>query len=292
MEISDKQILITGAGGLLGRRLVEAFADKCKLTLHYHTPPEKISDAHIVYGDLSSIDHVKELTKEIKPDIIINAAALADVDQCEYEPEKSREINVKAVKILLKYFKSAKLVHISTDYVFDSNSVGSPDDVPNPVNTYGQHKLEADKLVLKGSAKNLIVRVNTLFDYGPRNNFFKYVYESVHARKKVSAVTDQTSNPISAITSAELIYQLVAKDAAGAFHLGGSEFVTRYEFACRAAEYFGLDVDFVVPVESSSFENRAKRPAVAGLNCDKTEAFLGIKMPTLEQEFAKVKKTM
>ncbi|MCK5127299.1 MAG: SDR family oxidoreductase [candidate division Zixibacteria bacterium] len=292
MNLNDSKILITGAGGLLGFRLGETFSGKCDLTLHYHSTPDKKSSEKQQIGDLSNIDYVKELSQSIRPDVIINSAALADVDRCEFEPEESRKINVKAVKLLLKYFPDAKFVHVSTDYAFDTDHVGKPDDERSPVNTYGQHKVEGEKLVQAASENNLIIRVNTLFDYTDKRNFFKYVFDSLRASKKISGVKDQTSNPISAITTAELIFELTKADATGCFHIGGAEFVSRYEFAVRVADYFKLDKSFIVPVEADSFEHRARRPQMAGLDCEKTEELLGRKMPALEEEFRLVSRVI
>ncbi len=286
MNIKDATILITGAGGLLGGRLVKRFGDSNNVVGHFHNKPKDKNSIREVVGDLGEIEHTKILASDIKPDIIINCAALADVDRCEFEPELSRHVNIKAVRLLLKYFPDAKFVHVSTDYAFDTDHVGCPGDERNPVNTYGQHKVEGEKLVESSSDKNLIARVNTLFDFGTRRNYFSFILEKLRAGETIKGIEDQTSNPISTITAAQIIFELVSRNAKGIFHVGGGEFVSRYEFAVRVADYFGFDSSLVEPVGSDSFEHRAKRPRIAGLDCNKTEAFLGRKMPSLEEEFA------
>lgn len=292
MKIADKTILITGAGGLLGRRLLERFSGKCSLCAHFHSEPKDAGKAKVIIGDLTDMDDVKALAERVKPDIIVNSAALADVDRCEFEPELSRRVNVHAVKLLVKQFPQAKIVHISTDYVFDSDSPGKPKDERNPANTYGLHKVESEKIVVDTSQNNLIVRVNTLFDNSTRKNFFPFILSTLKAGETIQGISDQTSNPISSISAARMIFELVTKNAKGIYHLGGGDFVSRFEFAVQAAEYFGLDATLIEPVESDTFEHRARRPLTAGLDCQKTESFLGYKMPSLADEFAVVKRAM
>lgn len=276
----------------MGRRLVENFTGTCELFAHFHTEQEYTATASALIGDLSDKNTVTSLAEKVSPDIIINSAAIADVDRCEYEPELSRRVNVDAVKLLLRQFPSAKFVHISTDYVFDLETPGKASDERNPVNTYGAHKAAGEKAVAETSQDNLIVRVNTLFDDTTRKNFFSYICNSLEAGERIKGISDQTSNPISAISAARLIYELVAKNARGVHHVGGSDFVSRYEFAVQAADYFGLDKSLIQPAASNSFAHRARRPKTAGLDCQKTESFLGHKMPSLVDEFLQVKQAM
>jgi dTDP-4-dehydrorhamnose reductase len=272
-------------------RLIET---TCRPILHYHHPPEGKSLENIYHGDLNDAAHVKYLSGIIDPNFIVNSAALADVDRCETEPELSEAINVVAVENLLRYLPKARFVQISTDYVFGDDekrgpTLPKPEDEPRPVNIYGRHKLEAEQAVMSASPDNLVVRVNTLFDHTVERNFFRFVYDSLKAGKKVSGVSDQYSNPISASGAAFLILQLIEKEATGIFHLGGREVVSRYEFVRRIAEFFGLDQNLIEAATAEEISRPARRLKFSGLECGATEEFLELSMPDLNSEFGQLK---
>jgi len=297
-ESSSKIIvLLTGAGGLFGRRLADAAPSEYDLYRHYHRFPDDGERNHSFAGDLCDSDHMRTLADRIDPDIIINSAALADVDRCETEPELSYRVNAGAARNLLDRFPDAKFVQISTDYVFsdcDKRRTALPraDDETDPVNVYGRHKLEAEHMALAASRHHLIIRVNSLFDYRGRKNIFSHVLANLSGGKRIDGFTDQISNPISTITAAEITMALIQNAAEGVFHVGGREIVSRYEFACRIADYFGYDSKLVTAATSVSRSRPARRPTRAGLDCHSTETVLGISMPDLEDEFARLRAEM
>ena len=288
------RLLVTGAGGRLGSRLAEAAAPAYQVYLHYHHLSDRGISPDTQAGDLSDTEHVHELAGTISPEIIINCAALADVDRCENEPEHSLSANVSAVKNLLERFPRAKFVQISTDYVFSGDdsyaaSPPRPHDPTGPINIYGQHKLEAEHATLAASADNLVVRVNSLYDYAGKRNIFLNLVTDLAAGNKVTGLADQISNPIAAFSAAELILELIEKDAAGVYHVGGRDFVSRYEFACRVADVFGFDKGFVSSATMEDFPRPAKRPRYAGLDCTATEKFLHKAMPSLSDDLTRIK---
>lgn len=285
--MSRPAILVTGAGGLLGRRVVEQAAGRCRLFRHYHLVPRDELHGKIFIGDLTDRDHIRMVAETIAPDIIIHCAALADVDRCEREPEVSRRINVEAVEHLTAAFPRAVFVHLSTDYVFPGGS--PPPSPPSPtgaLNVYGRHKLDAENVVQAAAAPHLIIRTATLLDYLGRKNVFQPLYEPLKAGREVACLTDQSSNPLAAADAAGLVLALVDKGARGIFHIGGRDLVSRYELAVRMAAFFGFDSDLVRPMTSESVKRDAPRPLAAGLDCRATEALLGRAMPTLEETFA------
>jgi len=146
--------------------------------------------------------------------------------------------------------------------------------------------------VSEASPHHLIVRVNSLYDYRGRINIFSHVYESLSSGKTVPGFTDQISNPIAAPGAADVTIGLLSKNAEGIMHVGGRDIVSRYDFACRIAEYFDFDKKLVI--ESSSAERRrpARRPIRAGLDCLLTEAFLGAPMPGITDDFARLRREM
>jgi len=264
---------------------------------HYHRMPEKVPGGRVYAGDLGNFDHVTEMSREIEPEIIINCAALADVDGCEKKPEKSRNINVTAVEQLLDFFPQARFVQISTDYVFgDDDKRGSrpprPDDITCPMNVYGRHKLMAEKATVASSPRNLIIRVNTLLDFTEKRNFFRLVYDRLQAGKEIDGIDDQVSNPISTLSAVDLIWQLTQNDTTGIFHVGGGQFVSRYGLAVEMARHFDRDDSLVRPVASDQITRPARRPQSAGLDCRATEKFLQISMPKLTDELERLERAM
>jgi len=286
-------MLITGAGGLLGARMITAARDY-RVFAHFHNPPAGNSKDDIFVGDLGDENHVMKLAEDIGPDIIINCAALANVDICETKPQLSYVANVTAVVNLIGAFPNAKLVQISTDYVFgDSPDRGSnppkPDDPTGPMNIYGQHKLEAEKAALSASSNNLVVRVNTLIDHTHQRNIFRFVYDNLKTGKQIVGAADQVSNPISTFGAASLTLELIERKASGIFHLGGQRFISRYELACLIAQIFDLDQSLIKKVTTDTMPRPAVRPRWAGLDCRNTEKLLKVSMPEPGEELSRIK---
>lgn len=284
--MSRSSILVTGAGGLLGRRVVEQAARRYRLFRQYHSAPKDELHGTIFVGDLADRNHVRTIAETVHPEMIIHCAALADVDRCEREPELSRHINVEAVRYLTEAFPEAVFVQLSTDYVFPGGAPPPEPSVPTrPLNVYGRHKLEAENLA-RAAANHLIIRTATLLDWLGRRNVFQPLYEPLRAGREIFCLTDQSSNPLAASDAAGLVLALVEKGARGVFHIGGTELVSRYELAVKLAEYFNFNPALVRPMTSENIRRDAARPSPAGLDCRATESFLGKAMPTLQETFA------
>jgi dTDP-4-dehydrorhamnose reductase len=286
-------ILLTGAAGLVGTRLVSAIPPD-QLCAHYHHAPQNPAGAYHFVGDVSDPAHVYWLAGRITPTTIIHAAAFVDVDRCETEPALSEKGNVLAVQLLLAAFPGAKFVQISTDYVFSDDPARRPNpprpnDPPHPPNIYGRHKLAAEEVVRQKSSCNLIVRINSVFDHIGRSNIFSMICDRLSAGKEITAPRDQMANPIAAFAVAEMTMRLLAAGATGVYHLGGKDYVSRYEFACRIAEYFGFEKKQITPCSAGDQSRPAKRPHYGGLDCRETELFLGQAMPTLTEQFARIR---
>lgn len=276
---------------MLGGRLAQTLQKKAHLLLHFHRVPQGIDGENIYIGDLGDEKHIDRLAEALKPAIIINCAAQTDVDGCEREPDKSKNSNFTAATLLLDRFPEAKMVQVSTDYVFgERDRPGRPDDATDPLNTYGKHKLQAEEKTLEASSGNLVIRTNTTYDKRRSNNFFKFVFDSLSADKKIFGVIDQSSNPISSFSAAEIIVELINSDASGIFHIGGKDFVSRFEFAQLIARDFEFDSNLIGPKKAVELNRLAARPHTAGLDCSLTSDFLKRPMPTIADDFARIKK--
>ena len=286
---NSKTVLITGAGGLLGERLSQgALKQGYRVWRHFHRQPSEIIK-NSAFGDIGDKEHLNNLAARVKPEIIINCAALADVDRCEQEPDQSKKTNVDAVALLDDFFPDTKLVHISTDYVFPGKKAQPrPDDPTEPINIYGHHKLEAEKIILSSSRQNLVIRAILMFDNVDKRNFFRFVLHTLREGKPIEGIADQYTNPQSAPGAAQMILDLIEAEATGIWHIGGADYINRFELSCRIADFLKLDRNLIKPITSDQVIRKAARPKMAGLDISETEKFLGYTASHLEEELARI----
>lgn len=271
-----KKVLITGANGLLGQRLVQVLSSfkilACDLASNFFLSID------VPYNrlDISDKDEAINLIEFFKPDWIINCAGYTDVDGCETNRELAWSANVDGVENLAlacKEFK-ANLVHFSTDYVFDGkNGPYNEQDKTNPVSFYGKTKLESEKVIQKYNINHIIIRTNVLYDFGlnVKANFFLWVLEKLKAGKEIKVVSDQFNNPILAFNLAQMVKEVIEKELFGLYHIGGADFLSRFEFAQRIAFHFGLDKSKIQPIETSALKQTASRPLKSGLKINKAK---------------------
>lgn len=209
------------------------------------------------------------LSKLDSNDTVILAAAMTNVDSCENYPNLSYLSNVIGVKHIVDAVckANASLVFYSTDYIFDGvRGAYSVDDVPNPINVYGRHKLCAENYILSKCKKYWIIRTNMIYgeDAIGRNYTFRLLNE-VSAGNEFKAPVDEWVTPTNNV---ELVGQttcLMETKQYGVVHAVGSTLTNRYNFACKVVEMAGLDVNKIKPVTSSSLSRLAKRPLNGGL---------------------------
>lgn len=276
-----RRVLITGAGGQLGRALVEVLSPGLDLLL----TGRRAGDNGLVACDITAWEQVKVTVAGFRPDVIINSAAFTDVDGNEREPEKAKWVNTIGVEHLLEAGRSvgASFVQLSTDYVFDGEAGPYLEqDQTAPLNVYGRTKLAAERLVLAGE-NNLVVRANVLF--GPVSeapaSFVGWVVNSLREGKSIRVVNDQANNPTLTTHLAEALRIAVEQAAAGLYHYGGLEFSSRYAFARDIAHHFKLPADLIAPVPSSDLPQAAPRPLKGGLVCSKMKMDLQVSNATI-----------
>jgi dTDP-4-dehydrorhamnose reductase len=246
--------------------------------------------------DLSDSAGLRELIRNTKPDIIINAAAYTNVDKAELEPELARAINAIGPGVLAEEAKkiNAVLVHYSTDYVFDGTK-GSPyieTDITNPLNIYGQTKLEGEQAIQSVGGAYLILRTSWVYSMR-QGGFVSKVLQWARQQEVLRVVDDQISSPTWARMLAEATALVLAQgrddpagyisEKAGLYHLAGSGACSRYEWAQAILE---LDpkksehkVQQLLPAKSSQFPTPAERPLVSVLDCGKFERVFGLRLP-------------
>jgi dTDP-4-dehydrorhamnose reductase len=290
------RVLITGSNGLLGQKLVKTFSSDHQTTGIDLKTKSFISAPNFSYQNISITEKskLKELFTSFEPEVIINAGAYTDVDGCENNREKAWEVNVEGVKnlaILCKEFDS-KLVHLSTDYLFDGkNGPYSEEDTPNPKGYYGLTKMESERVILDSKTDFLIVRTNVLYgkSLGITHNFVLWLIQKLKNKEEVKIVTDQYSNPTLADNLAQAIKEATEKNISGILNIAGSEYLSRYEFAMKIAEKFNLDQSLIKKVLTSELNLPAPRPLKGGLKIDKVKNLLETKLLDIEKGLEYIK---
>jgi len=283
------RILVTGASGLLGLNLaLSAASVSGGGHLVFGTVKEHVlkTDAfQAIRTDLLSPGAVERLLDQTQPDWVIHCAAMANVDACEAEPEQARQLNSELPARLATCVArgGARLVHISTDAVFDGQRGGySEEDAPNPLGIYARTKLEGERGVAEANPQAIIARVNLFgWSMSGSRSLGEFFFYNLGARKRVLGFTDVFFCPILANDIAPILLQLLEKDLSGLFHVVSRECASKYEFGARLARRFGLDESLITPTSVANGGLKAARSPNLTLRTDKLVAALGEPPPDL-----------
>ena len=269
-----KKILITGSSGLLGQKIT----DKLSGLFNVLSLPRSGAGNCL---DITNKDAVHNTFKEFKPDIVINCAAFTNVDKSEKEKSLARDINVKGLtNIIGSLDTNSKIIHISTDYIFDGESGDyKEDDMKSPINYYGKTKLEADNLLMGSNCNYLIIRPNVLYSYdnifnqSSKDNymqhFLSWLVYSLFNQNEVKIVDDQISNPVYVPDLVNVITTSILVDYSGVSHYGSEDSLSRYDFAVKVCNIFGFDRRKIIAIKSEQLNQIALRPKNSSLNCNK-----------------------
>jgi len=240
------KFLILGGNGLVGKSLLQQLnhsAHEVVATFNNFVPDQNALKCNI----LNTVELLKVFEK-VKPDVVINATNLAGgVDYCESNPELAKKFhliaNIEIGNLCTKH--DAKMVLISTDYVFDGeNSPYNEEDKPNPLNKYGQYKLEAEQWMQTNLENHLIVRTTNVFGWDPLTktpNFIMGLYFKLVENQHINVPSFLSGNPTHVSCLSKAIIEIVEKGATGVFHIVGSSFINRYEWALKFCELMNFD---------------------------------------------------
>ena len=273
---------------MLGRALTRY------LSKYYNVFPafkmEKSNSSNPLLLDVTSLKDVASTFRTIEPDYVVNCAAYTNVDQSEINKELSYNVNVNGLRnIISASLVSTKIIHISTDYVFDGNKTSySEEDTPNPISYYGKVKLEAENLLRTSRRKNIILRTSVIYDESP-NSFFSWVNSSLLNDNAIQVVTDQVSNPTWTWSISEAIYKLILNNLEGLYHFAGDDILSRYDFALKIAKIYNYNLDRIIPIETKKLKQLAKRPLSSVLNNDKIKNHIDIEHPSMDSIIKKIK---
>jgi dTDP-4-dehydrorhamnose reductase len=254
-------ILLLGHKGMLGRDLFN------RLIVSHDVTGKDIVDVDITSGEAC-----RDIVAEVRPDVVINAAAYTDVDNCESEGEKCSLVNAEGVKniALACREKAIKIVHFSTDYVFDGEKGTSyvEYDTCHPLNHYGESKLMGEEYLQELSKDFLIIRSAWLYGRHGRN-FVKTIVNKARTEKHLKVVDDQIGSPTFTWDLAGAVQLLIEDGYAGIFHVTNRGSCSWYEFAAKIIKHAGMTDVSIEAIKSNEVMRPARRPRCSVLSCRK-----------------------
>ncbi len=274
------KVLITGASGRIGRSLLEYTTQDIEVEVLLGPDDPQLTGYAWYRSDITDYGKTKMAVTCADPDIVIHLAAMTDVDACERNPDTALAVNGYGAGNVAESCAAcgAKMVLVSTDYVFDGLSGPySEEDSPNPVNAYGRSKLEGEHAASAHVKDLLIFRISVPF--GKRiedadHNFVSWLIEQLQNGNAVSCANDQFTTPAYLDEFSKVLWKLVGKDISGIIHYGTSDRLSRYEIALHVCRTMGFSDDLVRPVKTSDLNFTAKRPLESGFITDKVHRIL------------------
>ena len=283
------KVLVTGSNGLLGQKLSDLLlkenVDFMATGQGYNRYPKKMNYQSM---DITNLEDYSVI-EDYKPSVIINTAAMTNVDLCESENKACMELNVHSVEKLVSVANKigAQLIHLSTDFIFDGKkSMYTEDDKPNPLSFYGNSKYLAEQYIIQNSHNYSIVR--TVLVYGivadmSRTNIVLWAKGALEKQQEIKVVNDQFSTPTLAEDLAMGCYLIAQQKANGIFHIAGKDYMSIYELVQRVAKHYGLSTDCMTASDSTTLNQPAKRPPITGLDISKAIKQLGYAPHSFEQ---------
>lgn len=263
------KVLISGGKGLLAVNILPYLGERFDLAVY-----------DIDEWDITSVSRGRDLMDLHRPDVVLNLAAMTDVDGCEDSQELAGQVNADGAGTVAELCAAvgARLVHMSTDYVFDGTK-GSPyseDDEPAPASVYGRTKLAGEKMVLERLPGTAVLRTQWLYGKGGKS-FVDTITGLGRQHGKVRVVDDQRGSPTWARDLAAPIISIIEKGLSGIYHVSNSGSCTWFEFTRAIFSILNMDVE-ASPISSDELGRKAARPAFSVFDLTKLEGSTGIRM--------------
>jgi len=264
----SKRLLVIGASGLLGSKIYKQAGAEYQVSGSYNPEVDGKSAWRLEPLDIGSKEEVDRLFDKTRPDAVVLCAP---------------EMVARACKNL-----GSRLVHVSTDYVFDGTKTRryTEEDMPRPISVYGQSKLAGERAVLRTYPEAVVARPAVLYGWNPledKDNFVTWVLKKLRKGEKATLFEDQWISPTFSDDLAGTLLELAGRDVSGVWHVSGPDCLDRPTCGRMIAEAFGLSKDLVLPVPSSSVSLPAKRPKYSCLDVTKVERLLSRKTMSFEQ---------
>lgn len=281
------RILVTGASGLLGLNLALEAAKEHQVIGVLHSRALHGAPFDTVQADLLEDGAVERLLDDARSDWVVHCAALADVDDCEGQPELARQLNTELPGRLAAAAQERNLrfLHLSTDAVFDGRRGNYAEtDEPSPISVYGHSKLEGEYAVMDQHPHAIVARVNffgwSLFGNRSLGEFF---YNNLQGGQTVNGLTDRDFCPLLANDLARILLRMLQSELKGLYHVVSADCVSKYDFGVMLADQFGLDAGLIQAATSEDLGYAAARPPKLTLDTRKLATALGQALPTVAE---------
>lgn len=287
--VLGNKILIVGTG-FLGENLVEQYKEKntCVIGTNY----QNLKNDNI-FLDITNLDLTKKTIEKLKPNVVINCAANTNLDYIESNSDVGFLINSNGPKNLAKvcHKNKIKLIHISTDSVFDGerNVPYTEEDIPNPINIYSKSKLMGEKSIIENLSEHIIIRTN-FFGFNKDGKFLlNSILKILSKKEKFVGFDDVFFNPLEITNLSEMIIELSNSHFTGIINIASDKVISKYQFAIDVAKIFDLNSELVKKDSIDDFEFIAKRPKNTSLLNVKAKKILRTKIISVQDSLKKIK---
>ena len=279
---SKRKMLVTGGSGLVGSYFLQHISNKGYYDIYATSHDSPVSHVKNIPLDLAQTENVFVKIKEIRPEIIVNLAALTDVDGCEVDRDLAIRLNRDLVSAISKYVyesKTSYLLHVSTDYIFDGNDGNyTEESQTNPINWYGATKLQGENEIISKILEKdwCIARTSTPFGlHRKKQSFPLFVIQKLRRHENINVLTDQFTSPTYAKSLARTLVEIIEQRFNGIIHTSGKSRLSRYEQALKICRRFDLNEELLLEVTSDKMKGwKARRPKDSSLNVSKANQIL------------------
>lgn len=287
------KILITGSNGLLGQKLLHKLRSDNTVSLIATSKGKNrvtIQDGYAYIPlDITIKKDVERVIKEEKPNVVINTAAMTNVDLCEEKRSECDALNVDAVGYLAHVCDiiNAHIIQISTDFIFDGkNGPYTEEDKPNPLSYYGNSKLKSEQLLKSHHVKWTILRTIVVFGVAEnlsKGNIVLWAKDALAKGDPLNIIDDQFRAPTLAEDLADICILAAKKEAFGVFNASGKDIMSVYEIVERIAKHYGNSTDNLRKISTATLQQTALRPPKTGFILDKSQRELGYNPHSFEE---------
>jgi dTDP-4-dehydrorhamnose reductase len=296
------KIVITGSNGLLGQSLLKLLLNEKNAyqVIGFSKGENRSGRDDFEYHsiDLTDEELLKKTILQSSPNVIINAAAMTNVDRCEIDKSECDKINVELVKLLSQVGAqiNAHMIHISTDFIFDGKKGNYTEtDKPNPLSYYGMSKLKSEQVLINSKINYTILRTILVFGqvHGMRrSNIVLWVKNMLEMGKEITMVHDQYRAPTYVEDLAMACKISIDKKAQGIFNISSNQTLSIYKIAQQIAAVFQLNNNLIKPISSLELDQKAVRPSKTGFDLSNTKRNLGIHAKSFKEDLQRFKDSL
>jgi dTDP-4-dehydrorhamnose reductase len=287
-------ILITGGSGLLAVNWAARVSATHAVSLAIHTRKISLPNTQSITVNLESMYAIRQVLDELAIDLVVHTAAMTDIEACEADPEHAHHVNVALAQNVANATREhdAKLIHISTDHLFNGSAgMWAEDDPIAPVNVYSATKAEAENAVLEACPNALVIRTN-FYGWGTsyRRSFSDAILASLHAGRPVNLFQDVYYTPILIDVLVDATHKLLTEEQAGIFNIVGDQRITKFDFGLMVAAEFGLDSALIHRSLLSERRDLVSRPFEMSLSNRKACSVLGGPLGSVRDHLARMRR--